>query len=395
MRTLFITFEQPEEVSGSLTVHVDGEKVCTLRNHERFDAPLSEGKHIIRAVFGPSPWLLPLVRQKVDNTEHALGARVAFKQRIEDGGDWTLSFAFRPPRGGERGAVAFELREILHTPEELPKREPPASLSWRPYPSETDSGKTKSPTEADKNEDPFSTDTGSGLVDRLYPPSFPGDTTYSRALELPYTLLGCLSCDASAGQRDCEFSWEFLCESPAGDPILIRERYNTGIDTSHPSGILRRHLYSIEREMLTAAKEKECRERLYPLERQTVQLPIALRPEICDDAFFNELYRFSHQKSAQVEDHRWTVEVTKEDVHMADTCGPFRYELDDRMTVAEFVRFVSQNTLLGYGGWDWEIRTRDGAIGYDRRGAKSVEVCAPNVTLREADIHHAHCRRIE
>ena len=399
MRTLFITFEQPEDVAGSLSVHVDGKKVCTLRNHERFDAPLSPGRHIVRAVFGPSRWLLPLARRRVDNTEHALGAWVAHKQRIEAGGDWTLSFAFRAPREGERGAVTVDLREILQAAEKPKKSAPaPASLSWRPYPSETGGGKKSPPIEAVKNFSPFSTDTGGGMIDRLYPPAFSGDTTYSLALELSYTMLGALSCDVSAGQRDFDFSWEFLCESPAGDPILIRESYNTGIDTSHPSGILRRHLCTIEREELTAAKAKECRERLYPLERQTVQLPIPLRPEIRDDAFFNELYRFSHpvkQGPAKAADHRWTVEVTKEDVHMADTCGPFHYELDDRMTISEFVEFVARNTLLGYGGWSWEIRTKDGAIGYDRVGAKSVEVCAPNVTLREARIHHAHCRRIE
>ena len=396
-RMLYVSFDQPEEVKGRLKVYVDGEKVCTLANHEKCDGvELEAGKHIVLAEFGPSLWLLPFARLKFDQTEHTLGAWVSKKQVIPDGGDdWTLTFTFHPPHGRDTGGVVFDFKEKTHPPQ----KERDASGQSAVLP----------------------TDTGKDLVHRLYPPAFPGDTTYTRALELPYTLLGFVSCDAKPGQRDQEFAWEYLCELPSGDPALIREYYNVSADTTSPSGIQREHLYKIEAEYMTRAKAAYIQKRILPAERRTVHLPISLLPEMKDDAFFNELYSFSHpegQAASRPEDHRRTVSVRKDDIHPADFCGPFDYELDDRMTVAELLQFLVDDLLWSYLHYKWTIVGGDPSetlalIAHDDPADKPAmntpgEVCgyltqqlnsdnliqccvAPDLTLKDLNITKVAC----
>ena len=72
-RMLFVSFDQPEDVSGRLHVYVGKEKICTLSNHESFDGvELTAGRNVVRAVFGPSTWLLPFARRNVRHAEHAM-----------------------------------------------------------------------------------------------------------------------------------------------------------------------------------------------------------------------------------------------------------------------------------------------------------------------------------
>lgn len=388
-RMLFVSFDQPEDVSGRLHIYVGKEKICTLSNHESFDGvELTAGRHVVRAVFGPSTWLLPFARRNVRHAEHAIGAWVMHKQVIpEGGGDWTLSFAFHAPHGSMSGEVLFDFREDQEETQASPGKENQgASCSQQsPAPSEGESS-------LNRRYIVFPTDTGAGLVHRLYPPAYPGDITYSRALELPYTLLGFVSCDAMPGQRDLSFTWEYLCESPDGNPVLIREEYNVSTETTSPSEIKRKHLYSIEAETLTAAKYNQIRKHYMPSEERKVYLPISLLPEMKDDAFFSRLYDFSHSKvqaAAAPEDHRWKVTVTKDDIHAADYRGPFDYELDDRMTLGELLEYISFHVLLGYGGYEWQINAK-GPIGYINKSG-TTQLCAPNVSLREAQIQSVHC----
>ena len=397
-RMLFVSFDQPEKVMGRLSVYVGREKVCTLSNHEKFDGvELEGGRQIIRAEFFPSLWLLPFVRRRVRNAEHALGAGIAWKHVLpKETGDCTLSFTFRAPRGGGPGEVIFDFQEkTLSSKEERGEQGHGMPFRW--------------------------TDTGKDLVRRLHPPAFPGDTTYSVALELPYTLLGFVSCDAMPGQRDLEFSWEYLCELPSGDPVLIREYYNVSTDTSYPSGIERKHLCGIEAETLIKAKAAQIQKHMMPTERRTVHLPISLLPEMKDDDFFGELYRFSHPKgqvAPEPEDHRWNVRVLKQDIHPGDFCGPFDYELDDRMTVQEFLRFLVDDRLSGYLHYKWTIVGGDpsqtlGLIAHDDPEEKPamntpgevceyltqqlnqddlIQCCAePDLTLKDLNITKVDC----
>lgn len=376
-RKLFVSFEQPEKITGRLTVYIDKEKVCTLKNHQVFEsAPLSSEKHVIRAVFGPSRHLLPLARRNVINSEHALGAWIMRKHIMPEGaGDLELSFSFVVPEKNNPGKAVFDFHEYLPVPEEKPEL----------------------PKKRDYFRSPFCTDTGKDMIRILYPPAYPGDITFSKALELPYTLIGYVSCDAMGGQRDLEFAWEYLCRDPADESILLREFYNVSTDGSDPADIQRKHLYRIEAETLTKAKEAECRRYMIPAENLTVHLPVSLCEEVRNAVSFNELYDFSHQADHSVlksEDHIWKITVTKDDIHPADTCGPFTYELDDRMTVSELLKYTYRNTLAGYSAWDWEVRTCEGTLGYIKNSSLAYEPCVQDVSLKEADIRNIHCRCI-
>ena len=384
-RMLFVSFAQEEPVKGRLSVYVNREKVCTLENREAFaGAPLAPGRNIIRAIYGPDLWLLPFLRRTVKNTEHALGAWVAKKWVLPaEGGDRELSFRFVKPSLGVSGKAVFDLQEIR-------PRTATAQEKKRPAGAAASGGERLPPAAASV----FSTDTGRDLVTQIFPPT-PSHPDPFNPKWNTYRLLGYVSCDRSVLSSGREYRWEYLCEASAWEEtLLIRESYFTADRDSTLSDIDRSCLRRIESESLTAAKAETLRQNMLPADGRTVHMPLSLEPAYREEQFFRELFRFSHRagKSAPQADHRWPVEVWKSDIHPADTCGPCGYELDDRMTVSELLRFISRRTLLCYGAWDWDIYSKGEHLGsIETNAGEVIDPGCEDRSLREKDIRSVGC----
>ena len=245
-----------------------------------------------------------------------------------------------------------------------------------------------------ETESVFPTDTGKDLVSQLFPPtpSRPDPFNYKWNT---YRLLGFVSCDRSVVSSGREYRWEYLCEATAWEEtLLIREIYRIGDRDGSLSEIDRSCLRRIESESLTAARVETLRQNMLTADGRTVHLPLSVEPAYREEQFFRELFRFSHraEKSAPQADHRWPVEIWKSDIHPADTCGPCGYELDDRMTVSELLKFISRRTLLAYGAWDWDIYSDGEHLGSIETAAGEVlDPACEDRSLGEKNIRSVAC----
>lgn len=90
-RLLHISYDELGVKIGSVTFLVDDEIVCKLKNHEAFDAEISEFEHTVHAKVG----FLPV-----------------FKGTIKDGtNNWTLSFEQKGTNARNAGMGKFVLFE--------------------------------------------------------------------------------------------------------------------------------------------------------------------------------------------------------------------------------------------------------------------------------------------
>ena len=106
--------------------------------------------------------------------------------------------------------------------------------------------------------------------------------------------------------------------------------------------------------------------------------------------FFTRKTKSSEQ--AGMTDHRWKVEVTRDDISCVGTHGPYFYELDDRMTIFEFLKFLNKELLNSYSGWNWEILTSEGTLGIINDLHSKYECFVQDTSIKERNIIRVHCR---